>query len=66
MEQDLNLRTELQNSYFRYVVKKIEEAQKESLTCRITINIRAGNIDSLQEVNNIAGMTATNYFMSDK
>jgi hypothetical protein len=66
VDKTFELKTELQKSYFRYVVKKIQEAQDQSLTCRITINIRSGIIDNLQEVNNIAGISTTNYFLSEK
>jgi hypothetical protein len=66
MNSENVLKSELQKKYLDYVTKKIVEASKNNLTCRISINIRAGWIESLQDIQNIAGETIANYFLDNK
>jgi len=63
MEGASFLNTQLQKIYYKYIVNRLKEASEKKLTCRLTINIRKGIIDNLQEVNNIAGITITNYYL---
>lgn len=58
------LRTKLEEAYFDYLMVRLMEAREKNLTCRLTVNIRSGFIDNINEVNNIAGITNTNHYLS--
>lgn len=61
MERFTKLESKLQETYWEFIVKRGKEYMDKNLTGRIVIDFQKGNINSLQDQQIIAGVSALSF-----
>ena len=65
MGRTLDLKNELQETYWKFITQRTKEYIENSLSGRIVIELRKGEIQQIYDQAVIAGSTAANYYLDD-
>lgn len=61
INKPITIQEELQNKYWEYILSRSNEYFKNKLTGRLIIDFQKGEINSLQDQQIIAGVSALNF-----